>query len=178
MDLKHAKIVGFVTRAQADGMCAHCSMGIKHCVIVVDPESGREVAIGTTCAERVGLDSAMVRRRETHAQREQRERIEAAKVALEGEKWATGTEGRMLKREAKAKRLWAFHDLLCKLRRSAFVHDKNYFLQSIYDRIKSGSTLSFRQAECVCKFNSASGRRNKKNAQEWDDLMERLTTEG
>jgi len=49
------------------GTCAHCGTGIRHHVVCVD-ESGAKFFIGTTCAEKVGLNREQVRRRMTDEQ--------------------------------------------------------------------------------------------------------------
>jgi len=165
MKLKDAKITGFVTRAQADGMCAHCGMGIKHCVIVVDPASGEEVTIGTTCAERVGIDAAMVRGKVTHemkADREAREEIEAAERRA---KAAPMIAARKIRGGELADTVLALREM------------ESPFFASLADQLESSQSLSGRQAEYVCKAFSGTGRRNKKNASEWDARFLLITGE-
>lgn len=41
---------------QASGTCWHCGAGIKTCVVAKHLESGDVITVGTTCAERIGLD--------------------------------------------------------------------------------------------------------------------------
>ena len=165
MKLSNAKITGFVTRALADGICAHCGMGIKHCVIVINPESGCEVTIGTTCAERVGIDSNMVRGKVTHemkADREAREEIEAAERRA---KAAPMIAARKIRAAELADTVLALREL------------ESPFFASFADQLESRQSLSGRQAEYVCKAFSGTGRRNKKNASDWDARFLLLTGE-
>lgn len=43
---------------QAAGTCWHCGIGIKICVVAKQVDTGEVITVGTTCAERVGLDPA------------------------------------------------------------------------------------------------------------------------
>ena len=163
MKLSNAKITGFVTRPLADGICAHCGMGIKHCVIVINPESGCEVTIGTTCAERVGIDSTMVRGKVTHemkAAREAREEIEAAKRHAKAQPMIAARKARAIQI---ANTVLSIREL------------ESPFFTSLADQLESHQSLSGRQAEYVCKAFSGTGRRNKKNASDWDSRFLLLT---
>ena len=42
--------------ARPGGSCWHCGTAIRVCVIAQNTETGEKVTIGTTCAERIGLD--------------------------------------------------------------------------------------------------------------------------
>jgi hypothetical protein len=109
------RIVGFVERwyrpaadvpAIPGGSCWHCHTGIAICVQIRNPVTGEVHEIGTTCAERVGLDRKALRallagryaddRERRRVQRSaeyrlQREEREAAETAVYGEH---GTESR------------------------------------------------------------------------------------
>ena len=41
---------------QPSGTCWHCGAGIKTCVVAKHLDSGDVITVGTTCAERIGLD--------------------------------------------------------------------------------------------------------------------------
>lgn len=166
MRLEKAIITGFVTRSQADGVCAHCGMGIKHCVVVIEPESGDEVTIGTTCAERVGIDATMIRNRETHAQRKEREERQQKNEDERARRNAPIIAARKAKREKRAKLLAPIIEGLRELESS--------FLDDLAWQLERSQSLSPRQAEYVCKAFSMTGRRNKKNADEWDARMDLL----
>lgn len=43
---------------QGAGTCWHCGAGIKTCVVATHLDSGEVITVGTTCAERIGLDPA------------------------------------------------------------------------------------------------------------------------
>ena len=165
MKLRDAKITGFVSRAQADGTCAHCGMGIKHCVIVIEPESGCEVTIGTTCAERVGVDSTMIRNRETHEMKADREEREEIKAAERRAKAAPMIAARKIRAAELADTVLALREL------------ESPFFASLADQLESSQSLSGRQAEYVCKAFSGTGRRNKKNATSWDSTFLLITGE-
>lgn len=166
MNLKNATITGFVTRPNADGMCAHCGMGIKHCVVVIDPETKKEVTIGTTCAVRVGVDSSMIRSRETHAQRKEREAQQKARDEAYAERMAPILEARKAKRSERARLLSSTVETMRGW--------ESPFFTSIADQLESRQSLSPRQATAVCQAFSATGRKNKKNSAEWDARMDLL----
>lgn len=93
---------------QPGGSCWHCGQGIAIEVLCLDSETGERVTVGTTCAERVGLDAEQLHemlqeryaeeRAERMRQRSEEYRAkmaeeEAAAVAFFGEH---GTESRFL----------------------------------------------------------------------------------
>lgn len=166
MKLSKAIITGFVTRPQTDGVCAHCGMGIKHCVVVIDPESGGEVTIGTTCAERVGVDATMIRNRETHAQRKDREARQQVWEDARAKRNAPIIAAREANRQKRAKLLAPTIEALRDL--------ESPFFDDLAWQLERSQSLSPRQAECVCRAFSATGRRNKKNADKWDARMNLL----
>ena len=170
MNLKDSNITGFVTLPTAEGTCYHCGMGIKYCVIVRDPETCKEVTIGSKCAERVGLDPDLIRNRMTYAQHKERQ---ADRDALEAKKQAEH-EKKMApiraKRESRAKELAPIVEGLR-------TEPSNDFLLSLADQLESRQDLSGRQAEYVCKAFTTTGRRNKKNAAEWDARFLLITGE-
>ena len=86
---------------QPAGTCWHCGTSIKVCVVSKNVNTGEIVDIGTTCAERIGLDPEGLKR----YLRERREFIRA-------ELWAADTESRRLHAEwasAEAARLHGEH---------------------------------------------------------------------
>ena len=171
MKLKDAIITGFVTNPRGDSTCAHCGMGIKHCVIVRDPETGKEVPIGTTCAERVGIDADMIRNRETTEQKTKRIEREEAQTEKDRAEWE--------RKETEHKKtlipLRSTIDQLNEIAEQGNVHNQPLectFLGSLAAQLERRLTLSPRQSEFVCKaLVGSTGRRNKKNAKEWDALF-------
>jgi len=182
MNLSHAEIVGYfdlpgiwlashnpaayalaMQEAPAGaGTCAHCGAGIRHHVIVVDADGVRRF-IGCKCAERVGIDAEAVRERLTteqmKAHRERRARWQAAEVAREVEREA-----------ARVRRLAVVGDIVELLYR-----EHSEFHASLAAQL-AVRPLSERQAHFVAKLTSATGRRNKKNAEAWDALLHVCTS--
>lgn len=69
--LQRFVITGYVTRhfqaapdapKQPGGSCWHCGTAIANCVQLQNVDTGEQVEVGTTCAERVGLDPAELKR--------------------------------------------------------------------------------------------------------------------
>lgn len=75
---------------QAAGSCWHCGASIRICVLARNDDTGETVSIGTTCAERIGLDPAGLKRylaerfAEERAMRSKAGREAAARAA---ERW-------------------------------------------------------------------------------------------
>jgi hypothetical protein len=162
MNLKNAKIAGFLTKAS--GMCFHCGAGIKHCVIVIDPATGENVTIGTTCAEQVGVDSYALKHRLTseaaEAKKEKQRKFEDAQFQKRAE-----MKARMDAKKAKRKEEVGFIiDHLESL--------NSEFHNSLAEQLLRGG-LSYRQATFVCKaMVGGTGRRTKKNAEIWDNILD------
>ena len=140
-------------------------MGIKHCVIVIDPETGKEVTIGTTCAERVGIDAAMVRGKVTHEMKAYLEAREEIQAAERRAKAAPMIAARKIRAAELADTVLALREL------------ETPFFANLADQLESNQSLSGRQAEYVCKEFSGTGRRNKKNASAWDARFLLITGE-
>ena len=145
------------------GSCSHCGTGILHHVIIRDGD-GPERFIGTSCALKVGVSAQLVRLKITT---DQLAVIDAQRAADNAE-WQR-------KRQAEADELAALiaarresvGDLVDMLRAVG-----TEFHSSLASQLETGP-LSWRQAGFVAKATSATGRRNKKNADAWDDVVER-----
>ena len=151
------------------GSCSHCGMGIIHHVVIRD-ENKRERFIGSMCAEKVGVPRAQeaIRYRMTSEQIAARD----AKRASEREAWHIAEQKRQ---DEKAARLAA--------RRESIGHIvdmlRNFggaFYLSLAEQLEF-SSLSYRQAECVAKATSTTGRRNKRNAESFDAIIELCTAD-
>lgn len=147
------------------GTCHHCGTCIRHHVVVRLPD-GTQHFIGTDCASRVGFDPDAVRLRLTSDQvRERRER-DAERLERRQAELIQEEQDRQA---YLAERLERFGHIV------AILRDRGTdFHNSLADQLLKGS-LSSRQAEYVCKATSQTGRRNKKNAQAWDELYELCT---
>jgi hypothetical protein len=168
MNLKNAKILGYTTLPQASGLCFHCSTGIKHCVIVRDPESGENVTIGTSCAERVGVDNYALKNRLTSEQAKARKEKIKAIEDMKAEKFKKEMEIGRAKMEARKEKVGHIVEAL------RLIGD--HFHTSLADQL-TGGRLSYRQATFVCKaVVGGSGRRNKKNAEQWDRILDLSTS--
>lgn len=100
------QIIGVYSADRTERACWHCGAGIANVVVVRHPGTGEQHVIGTTCAERVGLDRHQLRaalaeryaaeraRRSATRTREARERREREEAAAESQFGAHGTEGR------------------------------------------------------------------------------------
>ena len=138
--------------------CAHCGAAIRHHVIVRD-DAGKLRCIGSQCADRVGLDGALVRRRMTTAEAKARnDAADARSAAAEA---------------ARAERLARRYELVGDIIELLERQDSD-FHKSLADQLRHGP-LSTRQAAYAVKAASDTGRRNKKNADAWDDVLWRLT---
>jgi len=197
MDLQHSHIVGFFSLpSQAMqsanptayntaiselrktgvqlGSCAHCGMGIIHHVVVKD-SAGKVHGIGTSCAEKIGLSKEAIREARNDytydTTPEQRAEWKAAKIKRE----AAQAEYDRLMLAARTKRLKARRKVVAEVYAQLMLIGSN-FSESLADQLWSGHSLSYRQAECVCKMLSTTGRRNKKNAAQWDAQLDLCTT--
>jgi len=145
------------------GSCSHCGTGILHHVIIRDGD-GPERFIGTSCALKVGVSPEAVRYRMTSDQL-------AARDAQRAEKRDEWQRKRQEEQDARAAliatRRETVGDIVDILR--AVGTD---FHSSLASQLETGP-LSWRQAGFVAKATSATGRRNKKNAEAWDDVVER-----
>jgi hypothetical protein len=147
------------------GTCAHCGTGILHHVIV--SVAGEIAFIGCMCAEKVGGPTVKrcVREKLTSDQMAEREAAAEARRA----------EWRKVEDERKAA-LAARYDMLKDII-TTLEAQKTEFHSSLASQLRIGS-LSSRQAEFVCKaVVGDTGRRNKKNAAEWDLVYDKCTQE-
>jgi hypothetical protein len=187
--LEHATIVGFFsipspalaehnpaayTAALAGlpagaGSCSHCGMGILHHVVIRD-EDGSQRFIGSMCAEKVGVPKAReaIRYRMTSEQLAAREAEREAKR----EAWQIAKQKEEDEKAAHlAKRRESIGHLVDMLR--SFGGD---FYLSLASQLEVRS-LSYRQAEYVAKATSSTGRRNKRNAEAFDAVIDICTAE-
>ena len=95
--LEHFRVIGVEEKVvqvakdaprQPGSSCWHCGTGIMICVVCKNLQTGEIVDIGTTCAERIGLDPEGLKR----YLKERRDRIRA-------ERWAAEAEDRRLHAE-------------------------------------------------------------------------------
>lgn len=143
------------------GSCQHCGRGILHHVVI--RVNGANHFIGTDCAEKVGADREALRYRMTSEEREARalkraERV-AAHNAMESE-WEELFEAYLVQRMEKVGHVVEILE--------GFDSD---FHRSLATQLRQGS-LSSSQAFYAAKSSSATGRRNKKNAEAWDAIYE------
>jgi hypothetical protein len=148
------------------GTCSHCGTGIRHHIVICDEDGTR--FIGTTCAEKVGIAPECARYKMTSEQIEAR----AAKRAASREEWQ-----RKQQKEADAHaahiaaRREKVGDLVDMLRSLG-----GEFYASLANQLEI-RPLSWRQAEYVAKATSATGRRNKRNAEAFDAVWNRCVEE-
>jgi ribosome-binding protein aMBF1 (putative translation factor) len=181
MDLKNAKIIGFfsmpsphlaahnpsaysnaITGLPAGaGSCYHCGTAILHHVVVREA-TGEVRLIGTTCAERVGLNVKQVRYRITD---EQLAAQNARRAAAEDERQRKRREAEEALALQIATRREHVGFLVDMLREKG-----GYFYESLADQLEV-RPLSERQALYVAKATSDTGRRNKKNAEAFDAVI-------
>jgi hypothetical protein len=144
------------------GSCSHCGTGILHHVIIRDGE-GRERFIGTSCAVKVGLSAEAVAYRMTDDQL-------AARNAKRAENQAEWQRARQAEQDALsaliASRRETVGELVDMLR--AMGSD---FHASLASQLEV-RPLSWTQAGYVAKATSATGRRNKSNAEAFDAVLE------
>lgn len=176
MDLQNAKIIGYYSLpplslaemnpdAYANslreippgaGICHHCGRSIRHNVLIKD-ENGSLFFIGMDCAQKVGIDPALLRMRWTHAEKEKWER---AREEILNE----CREKLLAEMEAKAQHLKKVGFIIDLLR-----SQESSFHHSLADQLSEGY-LSPRQSAFAAKLISSTGRRNKKNARAWDEI--------
>lgn len=181
MNLANCKVVGYFSLpslalaehnptaysfAMADapagaGTCAHCGTGIHHHV-VVQAEDGSRHFVGTSCAEKVGVPAELLRYRMTSDQKAARD----ARWVREADVRKAKEEEQAAKRAAAIERRKAVFGAVL----DALNALGTEFHRSLASQLSEGS-LSYRQAECVCKATSDTGRRNKKNSQAWENLL-------
>jgi hypothetical protein len=144
---------------QGAGQCAHCGMAITHHVVVRDSSDGKKKFIGTSCAERVGLDPEQIRYRRTPEEQAERDAKHAARVAENNAaeaKW---------KAEEAARRV-EFADIIAILEA-----EKSEFYTSLANQLAQGN-LSERQSNWVVK--AVIGRRTKKTDDACHELQVRV----
>lgn len=143
------------------GSCSHCGTGILHHVIIRDGE-GRERFIGTSCALKVGVSPEAVRYRMTDDQI-------AARNAKRAENQAEWQRKRQAEEDALAALIAARRETvggIVDMLRAVGTD----FHASLASQLETGP-LSWRQAGFVAQATSVTGRRNKKNADAWDDII-------
>ena len=159
-DFKNLIVMGHSSCSESENvLCTHCGSRIKLVTHAWDPETGKNHLLGMTCAKRIGLNPELIDRRLSQSQldvinsfREEKRQIDET-LAAEVEKRS--------QLEFEARR--PYIDLLLK--------QETGFHNSLAEQLKSGA-LSIRQAEFVAKLVSATGRRNKANAEQWDRAIE------
>jgi hypothetical protein len=136
--------------------------------VVIQDEDGKIRYIGSECALKVGISSESVRYRMTSEQIAERD----AKRELQRQEWQLKHQA---EEDAKLAHLAARRekvgDLVDMLR--AFGGE---FYGSLADQLER-RPLSWRQGEYVAKATSATGRRNKKNAEAFDAVWDRCCQE-
>jgi hypothetical protein len=157
------------------GACEHCGTGIIHHVVVA--YEGRRVAIGSKCAEKCGLTREQVKEAQStdHLNLRLSPEDRAARKA-KVDAWKQRQEDERIEACARdverAKVLKARRKSVATIYARLMLIKGNDFADSLASQLWTGRTLSSRQAECVCKMLSATGRRNKKNADEWDAMAD------
>ena len=145
------------------GSCSHCGTGILHHVIIRDGD-GPERFIGHDCARKVGVSPEAVRYRMTSDQL-------AARDAQRAEKRDEWQRKRQAEQDALAALIASRRETVGDLVNMLRAMDTE-FHSSLASQLETGP-LSWRQAGFVAKATSATGRRNKKNADAWDDVVAR-----
>ena len=149
------------------GTCAHCGMGILHHVVIED-ENGKRHFIGTTCAEKVGCDPEQIKHRWTDEDKAAWEARRLERQAAYDEKRAAYEEEVRIRRALRLEQVGDIVHLLESL--------GGEFYTSLASQLRDGP-LSPRQAHYVAKATSETGRRNKRNADAWDDILDRCVEE-
>jgi hypothetical protein len=147
------------------GTCSHCGTGIRHHVVIRD-EKGVTRFIGTSCAEKVGVDSESLRYKMTTEQLEARKAERAVLNAEWQRKQQEQEDARLALIASRRERVGHLIDMLRNL--------GGDFFTSLASQLEV-RPLSWRQAEYVAKATSATGRRNKKNAESFDTVLEECT---
>lgn len=143
------------------GCCSQCGMGIIHHVVIRE-ESGLVRLVGTDCAMKIGVDGEAVRLRITSEER-------AARDAKHEARMAAWNEAKAKEEAAMAANKEKFGDLIAILESK-----QTEFHSSLASQLIHSGRLSWRQAEFVAKATSETGRRNKRNAQAWDEIIARV----
>ena len=141
------------------GQCAHCGMAIMHHVVVRDSSDGKKKFIGTSCAERIGLDSEQIRYRRTPEEQAEREAKRKARIE------ADNAIAAKYKAEEAARRV-EFADII-----EILEAQKTEFHTSLANQLAQGN-LSERQSNWVVK--AVIGRRTKKNDDACHELQVRV----
>lgn len=189
MSLKSAKIAGFFSLPSQSiaehnpsayamamreappnsGSCSHCGTGIRHHVVIED-ETGNRRFIGLDCAQKIGAgsDPRQIAYRMTD---EQFNEWQSRRQAIQDERAARIAENERELQRMQDIRWQLIGDIVSLLRSLG-----GEFYNSLADQLRV-RPLSDRQAHCVAKATSETGRRNKKNADSWDDLIWRCTAD-
>jgi hypothetical protein len=149
------------------GSCSHCGTGILHHVVIRDG-AGVVRFIGQDCAQRIGLDREQIRYRLTDEQKAKRDQDRAA---------AQDERSRRLQaeRDERAAYMARRRELVGDICRMLLEQGSD-FHRSLAEQLAEGP-LSPRQAFFVAKATSATGRRNKRNAEAWDEVEARCQEE-
>jgi hypothetical protein len=181
--LKKAKIIGFFSipssslaehnptaynNAMKDipngaGVCSYCGRSIMHHVVIKD-ENDVTRFIGTECANKIGCDSEQIRNRLTDEEKEARKARWEKKMEEQEKKRLEQEESLRLLKIQRREMVGDIIDMLYNL--------GGDFYTSLAEQL-SVKPLSDRQAHFVAKATSSTGRRNKKNANAWDEIIER-----
>lgn len=144
------------------GCCSQCGNGIVHHVVIRD-EAGTVRFIGTDCAKKIGGEvETAVRVRKTSEEL-------AAIAARDAARDAAWRESEARRLEAEAANREKFADILAVLESKG-----SEFHSSLAAQLIAYGRLSWRQAEYAAKATSETGRRNKRNAAAWDEIIERV----
>lgn len=152
---------------QGAGSCWACGRGLTHHVIIKD-DSNTTRLIGTDCAQKVGIDSDALRMRLTS--------VELAELRAKRK-----TQADISAAERLAEQTAYVRDCMRRIERIADIYERlicwrSSFAQSLAQQLLNYGRLSFRQADYVAKMLcSDTGRRNKKNAADWDLMIDRCT---
>lgn len=167
------------------GSCDYCGNGIMHNFVVRDG-AGCHFVVGCDCARKSG-DSKVI----TEAENLERLRKKALAEEKRRERWERKCQEREAREEEERQRNGGLtdHEVAEAIRGAAekkrkearlkvvghltiqLFNMRSDFHNSLARQLISGN-LSYRQAEYVCKACvGTTGRRNKKNAQEWDDTI-------
>ena len=145
------------------GSCSHCGTGILHHVVIRD-EASRVRFVGSDCAVKVGVPVDAVKYRMTSDQI-------AARDAKRAQEIATWQHIQQDKEDARAAIVAARRELVGDLV-DMLRNEETDFHSSLADQLEI-RPLSYYQAGFVAKATSPTGRRNKKNGEAWDAIIER-----
>jgi len=142
------------------GTCSQCGMGLIHHAII--EQDGKRRLVGLDCAQKVGADPQLIRQRMTTEQR-------AALDARNAQWDAKRRQAEQERNERRAERTERHGEIIALLRATG-----SDFHASLADQLAE-RPLSDRQALFVAKATSATGRRNKGNAEAWDTIINEIT---